>query len=241
MLKKLLLISIFSIYSHLFCYHNLGLLVNIPQNNKLESSSGLGVLYSYSFENFFDKYKSISLQSSLQISKFKTNTQNSINDGVDAEIKTKEKLLSLSFGPRFEFKENFYFGFSLTHNSFYEKLQGDFKWVDSSIGECTAYEEMYDECEENVIQSMIWDLGLSAGVTAASLVVNEIMGFVTSLNRYTGFSLHLGVFNADYWTLEMSYNTMPSLKRVLSSDDNGFLLDYVSSDYFSINFSVPLK
>ena len=72
-------------------------------------------------------------------------------------------------------------------------------------------------------------------------VGNEIKGFVFSNDRYMGFKLHFGISSDNDCTIEMSYNTMPSLKRVLSSDDNGFLLDYVSSDYFSINFSVPLK
>ena len=67
-----------------------------------------------------------------------------MNIGFDADIETMEKLLSLSFGPRFEFNEKLYIGISLTHNSFYEKSEAGFRWYDSSIGECNNYEITYE-------------------------------------------------------------------------------------------------
>ncbi len=71
--------------------------------------------------------------------------------------------------------------------------------------------------------------------------VSEISGVTSSNNRYLGYKIHFGIINYRDFTIEMSYNSMPSLKRILTSNENGYLLDYVSSDYFSINFSLALK
>jgi hypothetical protein len=215
--------------------------MNVPKNSNVEGSTGYGFLYSYSSGKIFDKYKSISLQGGLQLSKFRTNTMSAERNEIAADIKTTEKLLTFDFGPRFQISEDFYIGFAITHNSFYEKLKGEFKWIDSSIGECSDSEVYYEDCEEDIIYGIIWDLGLSFAASTIGTISNEIIGYSTSTNRYIGSKINFGFIDNDGFSIEMSYSTMGALKRVLSSNDSSFLLDYISSDYFSINFSVPLK
>jgi len=108
---------------HSIPYHSIGLLVNNSQNSYLKKSNGLGLHYNYSFESF--KNNNLSLQTNLQLSTFESRQLNaSILDDYGGEsivdIKSIEKLLSLSFGPRIKVKDKFYFGISVTHNSFYE-------------------------------------------------------------------------------------------------------------------------
>jgi hypothetical protein len=246
MIKKLLFVSIFFIYSNAYGYHSIGLLVNNSQNSYLKKSNGLGLHYNYSIEPF--KNNKISLQTSLQLSAFGSRKLNSSifdtnGDESIVDIKSIEKLFSLSFGPRIKVKDNFYFGISLTHNSFYEKLRASFKWSDTSIGECNDYEFLEDpsNCISGSILGLIFDAGFNVAKGILGEAYSEINGFTSSNNRYFGYKIHFGIIDYRDFTIEMSYNSMPSLKRILTSNENGYLLDYVSSDYFSINFSLALK
>ena len=232
---------------HSIPYHSIGLLVNNSQNSYLKKSNGLGLHYNYSIEPF--KNNNLSLQSSLQLSTFGSRKLNSSvfdtnGDVSTVDINSIEKLLSLSFGPRIKVKDNFYFGISLTHNSFYEKLRANFEWKNIPFSECDAAvssEFAFELCINSNVLALIAGTGFNVANGIIGEALSEISGVTSSNNRYLGYKIHFGIIDYRDFTIEMSYNSMPSLKRILTSNENGYLLDYVSSDYFSISFSLPLK
>jgi len=239
---KYIIVFISAIYAHdaPFTYE-LGLSANYPQKEFNEYARlGSGLQLNFVGKSLFAKHEHLSLVSSVQFSRFGSKSWDTYENSNSVSIRSTEKLLSFSVGPRYTFKDMYYIGFSLSQNLFYNRVKSNGKWIDTGIGECTYEETFYENCEEDFIAGLFWDLGLSLVAESINIIGSEITGIFTSRNLFSGFKINAGILLGKT-TFEVSYHTMPTLKYPILTNDESDLLDFIDADYLTINISFPLQ
>ena len=238
---KYIIVFISVLYAHdaPFTYE-LGLSANYPQKEFNEYARlGTGLQFNLGAQSLFKKNENISIISSAQFSRFGSKKWETLLDDDVVSMRSTEKLLSLSIGPRFTFKEQFYVGFALSQNLFYNRVTSQGTWIDTGIGECD-YEDTFYGCEEEPLLGLFWDLGLTLVAESIKFIGSEITGIFSSKNLYSGYKINAGILMGKA-IFELSYHTMPTLKYPILTNDETDLLDYIDADYLSVNISFPLN
>lgn len=231
-------IIILCFISVLYAHNNnfeLALSTNFPYKEFNEYARlGQGLQLNIKRDSIFQKNKNISIVSSIQFSRFGSKNLETYIGNDSVEMKSIEKLLSFSLGPRYTFKNQFIIGFSLSQNLFYNKVTNNINWVDTEIGECDYNDIYYHGCEPNLFNELLWDLGINLFRESIEFIGSEVKGIFTSKNLYSGYKINAGIL-MDKTIFEVSYHTMPNLKYPILTNDGNNLLDFINADYMTVN------
>ena len=219
----------------------LALSTNFPYKEFNEYARlGQGVQLNIKTDSIFPKNKNISMVSSIQFSRFGSKNLETYIGNDSVEMKSTEKLLSFSLGPRYTFKNQFFIGFALSQNLFYNKVTSNINWVDTDIGECDYNDPYYHECEPNFFNALFWDLGINLIRESIAFIGSEVKGIFTSKNLYSGYKINAGILMGKV-IFEVSYHTMPNLKYPILTNDENNLLDFIDADYMTVNITIPFN
>jgi len=221
--------------------YELGASFNFPQREFNQYARlGTGIQLNVVGESLFKKHENLSLVSSVQFSRFGSKKWDTYENENSVSLRSTEKLLSFSLGPRYTFKDIYFVGFGVSQNLFYNRIKSNGKWIDTSVGECTYHETVWEDCEEDFIAGFFWDLSMSLIAESINFIGSEITGIFTSKNLFTGYKINAGVMLGKTH-FEVAYHTMPSLKYPILTNDESDLLDFIDADYLSVNISYLFK